>query len=164
MESTDYFAYGSNMSVESMSSVCAAARFIGPARLSGYRMAFSRRSIVSGTGVADIVAEVGAEVWGALYVVGPGDLEQLDRKEGRGFAYERIEVLVSVLDHATRPAIAYSVITKEPGEICPSAEYMRLLIAGASERGLPSEYVSSLHSLALRSDRVTPTLPPDHHL
>jgi gamma-glutamylcyclotransferase len=150
MESIDYFAYGSNMSVGSMRSVCAAAQFIGPARLSEYRIAFSRRSIVSGTGVADIVAEAGAEVWGALYAVGTGDLEQLDRKEGRGFAYERIEVPVSLLDHATRPAIAYSVITKEPGEVCPSAEYMRLLIAGASERGLPEGYVSALRDLGVR--------------
>jgi gamma-glutamylcyclotransferase len=150
MESTDYFAYGSNMSVGSMRSVCAAARFIGPASLSGYRMTFSRRSIVSGTGVADIVAEPGAEVWGALYAVGPGELEQLDRKEGRGFAYERVEVLVRGLDHATRPAIAYSVIAKEPGEICPSAEYMRLLIAGASERGLPAGYIASLRGIAVR--------------
>jgi gamma-glutamylcyclotransferase len=150
MDSSKYFAYASNMAVESMLATCGGARFLGAARLPGHRLAFSRRSVLTGTGVADIPADPTAEVWGALYAVGSGDLEQLDRKEGRGFAYERCEVLVRTVDETPHAAIAYSVIAKEPVEIRPSEHYMRLMISGAGECSLPAGYIASLLDVAAR--------------
>lgn len=149
METIEYFAYGSNMSSESMRAICATERFLSPARLAGHRLAFSRRSVLTATGVADIVADPDCDVWGALYTIDLSELERLDRKEGLGFAYERREVVVRTRDGTALQAIAYSVIAKQAEEVCPSVQYVRLLLAGAAERSLPAEYISSLQALAV---------------
>jgi gamma-glutamylcyclotransferase len=131
-----YFAYGSNMARGAMPE----ARFVGPARLDGYRLALTRRSIRWQAGVLDIVAAPGQSVWGALFEMDGTDLERLDAKEGAGFAYRRIEV---VLEDGTS-ASAYEVIDKEPVEVPPAAEYVALVLAGARECGLPGDWVREL--------------------
>lgn len=132
------------MSEAVMRASAPAHRFLGAARLAGYRLAFTRRSVITGTGVADIVRDADASVWGALYVLGPRDLEQLDRKEGLGSAYVRETVSVTLGEDAAHRAVLYTVRVKVPVEIQPSAEYLRLLLDGAAERGLPEPYIASL--------------------
>jgi gamma-glutamylcyclotransferase len=130
------FAYGSNMASAEMEAWCPEHRYLGPARLDGYRIELRRRSIRWGGGAADIVAAPGESVWGVLYEVAGEDLDRLDEKEGEGFAYRRREVEV---DHRGEPraAVAYEVIDKEPEQVEPSPEYRELLRAAARERGLP---------------------------
>src|ERR1700691_1628008 len=144
-----YFAYGSNMAGPVMESACAEHRFLGPARLPGYRFAFMRRSVRTGTGVADIVPDPHGSVWGSLYELERDRLGALDRKETLGSAYEHLDVVVLTADGASHSAMAYSVIAKEPVEICPSLAYVRGLVQGARERSLPEEYVASLQALVL---------------
>ena len=74
-----------------------------------------------------------------------GALDALDRKEGAGFAYRRVDLEVE-LEGESRRAIAYEVERKEPQEVAPTADYLRLLVAGAAERGLPHEYVEAIGS------------------
>ena len=128
-----YFAYGSNMA--------SAEGFVRAARLDGYRLALTRRSIRWQAGVLDIVAAEGRHVWGALYEV--PDLARLDEREGAGFAYRRVEV---ALDEGER-AIAYEVIDKEPEPVPPAPEYAELVLTGARERGLPEEWRAELREL-----------------
>jgi gamma-glutamylcyclotransferase (GGCT)/AIG2-like uncharacterized protein YtfP len=144
-----YFAYASNMSAEVIDAACGANRFLAPARLPGHRLAFTRRSVLSGTGVAVVVADPGSEVWGALYELESRALERLDRKEGRGFAYRRRAVTVVAVDGTPHRAVAYSVISREPVEIRPSPSYLQGLLAGAGERSLPGEYIASLEALLI---------------
>jgi gamma-glutamylcyclotransferase (GGCT)/AIG2-like uncharacterized protein YtfP len=148
MDTIEYFAYGSNMASATMRAICATERFCGPARLSGRRLAFTRRSVRSSSGVADIVRDRDRDVWGALYTVGASELEVLDHKEGRGVAYEREDVIVHDGDGGERRVMVYSVIAKRAVEVCPSQDYMRLLIAGGVERSLPADYVAGLRDLA----------------
>jgi gamma-glutamylcyclotransferase len=147
VEAADYFAYGANMSAVMMHANCPEHRFLGPALLAGHRLAFTRRSVRTGTGVADVIADAGSGVWGALYRLSPGDLEQLDRKEGAGAAYVHKTVSVRGAGGAARSALLYTVHVKEPAEVQPGAAYVRLLIDGARERGLPESYVASLELL-----------------
>ena len=84
-----YFAYGSNMDEGEIRAHCPSARYLGAALLQSHRLAFTRRSIRSASGVADVLAAPGQEVWGALYELDEKDLDALDAKEGRGFAYAR---------------------------------------------------------------------------
>jgi gamma-glutamylcyclotransferase len=130
------FAYGSNMAGSEMEAWCPRHRYLGPARLDGFRVEFRRRSIRWAGGAADIVPAAGESVWGALYEVPEGELDRLDRKEGEGFAYRRRAVEV---EHRGEPraAVAYEVIDKEPDEVEPTPEYLELLRAAARERGLP---------------------------
>jgi len=131
-----YFAYGSNMARGAMPE----ARLMGPARIHGYRLALTRRSIRWQAGVLDIVAAPGESLWGALFELDDDDLARLDAKEGAGFAYRRIEVDLE----DGRRAIAYEVIDKEPVEVPPAPEYSALVLAGARECGLLDDWVSEL--------------------
>ncbi len=143
----EYFAYGTNMSGEVMRARCPGHRFLGAAVLPAHRLAFSRRSVITGTGVADIVVDPDGEVWGALYELGERDLGRLDIKEGFGFAYVRTMLAVTTAEGAVHRAVAYTVRTREPAEVRPSAEYLERLIEGARERLLPGRYVDSLRRL-----------------
>ncbi len=147
---TKYFAYGSNMSAQVMQAASPGHRALGRARLPGHRLAFTRRSVRTGSGVADVVGDPQNTVWGVLYELADGDLETLDRKEGAGWAYERQEIRVYGEDGSPHDAVAYVVIEKSSEQIPPSGEYAQQLIAAARERGLPEDYValSSLCSAA----------------
>ncbi len=144
-----HFAYGSNMAGPVMDSACAEHRFLGPARLPGYRLAFMRRSVRTGTGVADVVPDPHNSVWGALYELERDRLGALDRKETLGSAYEHLDVVVLTDDGVSHRAMAYSVIAKEPVEVRPSLAYVQGLVQGARERALPADYVASLQAFVL---------------
>ncbi len=143
---TQYFAYGSNMARAVMQEACPQHRYLGRARLPGHRLAFTRRSVRTGTGVADVVADSQREVWGALYTLDGADLETLDRKEGAGWAYERTSVRVYADGGAAHDAAAYVVLVRSPAEIPPSAAYARGLIEAARARALPDHYIEALSS------------------
>lgn len=142
-----YFAYGSNMAGPVMEAACTEHRFLGPARLPDYKFAFMRRSVRTGTGVADIVPDPGGSVWGALYELERERLGALDRKETLGSAYEHLDVVVLTDDEVSHSVMAYSVIAKEPAEVRPSLTYVQGLLQGARERSLPDDYVAYLQTL-----------------
>lgn len=137
------FAYGSNMAAEEMAAFAPDARLVGPARLPGFRLELRRRSVRWGGGAADIVESAGETVWGVVYEL--ADVDELDRKEGAGFAYRRREVEVD-LDGRPALALAYEVIDKEPREVPPTPEYAAVLVRAARERGLPLDWLRELEA------------------
>jgi gamma-glutamylcyclotransferase len=143
-----YFAYASNMAAETMARLCPGHRFAGVAELRGHRLAFTSRSVRTGTGVADIVAAAGHSVWGVLYELDAAMLAALDEKEGNGWAYERrrVEVRRDGEDRAL-DALAYSVIARETADVRPSREYLQGLLGAARERALPDSYVTALAAM-----------------
>jgi gamma-glutamylcyclotransferase (GGCT)/AIG2-like uncharacterized protein YtfP len=143
-----YFAYGSNMASEVIVRACPRHRFSGVARLDRHRLAFTRRSIRTGTGVADVVPAENESVFGVLYEVDEQELAALDRKEGYGWAYIRITRPVVV--EAGGPdqiAAIYTVRVKELAEVRPSRQYLDRLIAAGCERRLPEEYIDKLETM-----------------
>jgi gamma-glutamylcyclotransferase len=155
-----YFAYGSNMAGPVMQAACAEHCFLGPARLPGYRFAFMRRSVRTGTGVADILPDPEGSVWGALYELEHERMGALDVKETLGSAYEHLEVVVLTGDGAAHGAMAYSVIAKEPVEVRPSLAYVQGLVQGARERSLPADYLAALQALILEWELEPPLGEP----
>ena len=143
-----YFAYGSNMDPDQMGERCPSARFVGPARLVDFRLAFTRESEVNypGSGVADVLAAPGSVVWGAVYSVDDADLGALDRLEGAGVAYARKQVDVVDEKGDTVAAVTYVVVRKSDREFRPTAEYMSRVIGGARACGLGRDYVELLES------------------
>jgi len=140
-----YFAYGSNMAASVMERACPGHRCLGRASLPGYRVAFTRRSVRSGTGVADIVPSEAGEVWGMVYELDTAHLDTLDRKEGNGWAYRREPLRVRAShDGAEHDALAYRVISPRADEVAPSAQYLHDLLDAARARELPDAYVASL--------------------
>jgi gamma-glutamylcyclotransferase (GGCT)/AIG2-like uncharacterized protein YtfP len=153
MPTLRYFAYGRNMAASAMALACPGHRYLGPAQLRDHRLAFTRRSLRTGTGVADAIEAAGEHVWGALYELQEADLAALDEKEGNGWAYERRSVRVAVGAGAELlEAFAYRVIEPDGAHIQPSPEYREALLTGARERGLPSGYVKALAALAAFAD------------
>jgi gamma-glutamylcyclotransferase (GGCT)/AIG2-like uncharacterized protein YtfP len=146
-----YFAYGSNIQAVEVDG--RHARILGVARLDDHRLAFTRRSVRTGTGVADVVPAPGESVWGALYELDPDQAAALDAKEGLGWAYGRVSRRVRTEGGEHVDAFLYTVLEKEPQEVPPSEAYLAGLLRGARDRGLPPDYVHTLETLQVPRDR-----------
>jgi gamma-glutamylcyclotransferase (GGCT)/AIG2-like uncharacterized protein YtfP len=140
-----YFAYGANLDLRRFRRRCPGANVLGRARLPDYQLAFTRYSRAEKGGVADIVPEPGAEVWGALYEIDASCFAPLDDYEGAPRAYRR-ETL-RVVDDAGTEREAFVYIANKTGEFAPSRAYLSQITRGAREHELPEEYVRTLESV-----------------
>jgi gamma-glutamylcyclotransferase (GGCT)/AIG2-like uncharacterized protein YtfP len=137
-----YFAYGSNMDMRRFRRRCPDATVAGRASLRGYRLGFTRYSSAEKGGVADIVAEPDAVVWGALYEIDESCFAALDDYEGAPRAYRRETVRVLDDGGAEREAVAY--VANKTGEFAPSRQYLAQIVQGARDHELPDDYVRGL--------------------
>ena len=138
------------MASDVMADWCAEHRFVGPARLDGFRLLFLRRSVRWKAGAADVVPDDGAATWGALYELSAADLDALDEKEFApqgGYRRRTVEVEANGERHE---AVTYEVVEKAPHELAPKQEYIDLLVRGAQERGLPEDWITVLRELPRR--------------
>jgi hypothetical protein len=147
---------------------------MGRARLDGWRLVFSHRSEQRRGGLADIVqlgsvqdnasfdpdglhragpAPPLSPVWGVLWQVTDRDRQALHKKEGyapdkprEAWVYSPVAVDVLLTGNVTRriSAFAYAVVAKSIGSIPPYHTYLNLLLSGARENDLPSDYVREL--------------------
>jgi hypothetical protein len=146
-----YFAYGSNMET---------ATFRGrrgvrptralPARAAGWRLVLDKPPMIPiGHAVANIVPEPGAVVLGVLYEISPADLSHVELTEGVLIGnYRRVEFTAETLATPgfTTPAVSLTSDRRDP-TCLPSDRYMRCVIAGAEEHGLPEAYVTFLRGV-----------------
>jgi gamma-glutamylcyclotransferase (GGCT)/AIG2-like uncharacterized protein YtfP len=137
-----YFAYGSNLHLRMFRRRCPGAVVRGRARLPGYRLAFTRYNRTRKGGVADIVPEPEAEVWGALYEIDRACLAALDDYEHVPRAYRREAVRVEDDAGAAHEAFAY--LANQTGHFAPSKQYLGVIVQGARDHGLPEAYIASL--------------------
>jgi gamma-glutamylcyclotransferase (GGCT)/AIG2-like uncharacterized protein YtfP len=145
-----YFAYGSNMARDVIATLSPRHRFLGVARLADYRLAFTRRSVKTGSGVADVVQAPGQAVWGALYEIADEELAAIDRKEGHDWAYVRARLPVQLAgDSRERIATLYTVRSKVSPEVPPSRQYLDRIIEAARERELPDQYVRQIAAVRI---------------
>lgn len=154
MEPVLYFAYGSNMDTATLGGrrgVALGASGVGCAR--GWKLALDKPSLLgTGEGVATIVADPRAEVWGVLYEMSSHDFEHLSLTEGvRIDHYACVEIDVT----ATSPwsqeetllrAISFTSNHRD-ASLRPSRRYMDLLLRGAAEHGLPAEWIEMLKAV-----------------
>jgi gamma-glutamylcyclotransferase (GGCT)/AIG2-like uncharacterized protein YtfP len=87
----------------------------------------------------------GSDVWGVLYEVEESDLEAMDRGENVPAAYRRQDVTVVDEQGKERRAITY--VANGTGDFEPHPDYLRTIIRGAEDRGLPDEYIHSLKGI-----------------
>jgi gamma-glutamylcyclotransferase len=150
-----YFAYASNMAPEVIAPLCPQHRYLGVARLPDHRLGFTRRSVRTGTGVADVLQARGDMVWGVLYEISDDELAAIDRKEGYDWAYTRVELPVQLGGGGPAcMAVTYIVRSKEPVEVPPSKRYLGRIIAAARQRGLPDAYVRRLEAVSAAGNDV----------
>ena len=136
-----YFAYGSNMDVAQMRVRCPGSQVLGTARLDGFRFRINRR------GVATVVAEAGAVVWGVLWDLTQEDERTLDGHEGvPSGLYFKDEVRVDAPSCQGLSdgigVLTYIAADSRPG--VARAGYLERIIEAALHHGLPQEYAEEL--------------------
>ncbi|CZT19508.1 uncharacterized protein RCC_05359 [Ramularia collo-cygni] len=161
-EASIYFGYGSNLWMQQMKQRCPTSKYLGIARLNGYRWIIYER------GYANIVEvskeersqkhDYSHEVWGLVYSLEPSDEEGLDGNEGIPYAYtkEHLECDFFEAKDGKKPDI-----TDDPQEVemlayinlrltapsHPKKEYiyrMNMGIEDALEKGVPRAYVDKV--------------------
>jgi gamma-glutamylcyclotransferase len=146
-----YFAYGSNMETATLRGRrgIAVVRAL-PARAFGWRVVFDKPGIVSvGHGFGNIVRDEAAEALGVAYELPVAEMEHLDLTEGVLIGnYRRVEIPVETLAPPATPIVAHAFVSeKRDPSLQPSVRYMGCVIAGATEHGLPAEYVEFLRGV-----------------
>jgi gamma-glutamylcyclotransferase (GGCT)/AIG2-like uncharacterized protein YtfP len=145
MSRVTYFAYGANLDFRRFRRRCPGATVLGRARLADYRLAFTRYSRAEKGGVADIVAEPGASVWGVLYEIDESSFRELDQYEGAPRAYRRETMPVIDEGGSEREAVVY--VANKTGDFAPSRAYLAQITRGAREHGLPEDYVQDVEAV-----------------
>ena len=120
-----YFAYGSNLDAEQMRTRCPEARLLGPAALSGHRLAFTGHSATWGGAVATLCADPQRHVAGLLWSLSDADLEHLDRREGYPTVYQRRPLRVQRPGGLEEEALVYLKVDARPAR--PTEAYLALI-------------------------------------
>jgi gamma-glutamylcyclotransferase (GGCT)/AIG2-like uncharacterized protein YtfP len=152
-----YFAYGSNMQSATLRGRRGIAyRRALPGRLDGWRLVLDKPPLIPiGGSFANVIPDSTVAVHGVLFEITEDDLAHLDLTEGVFIGnYERVRVTVWPLLPADAEAIVAYTLTSErrdPKRL-PTQRYMRLLIDGAEEHGLPADYIARLRSVPVREE------------
>lgn len=167
-----YFAYGSNMLAERLVRRCASACPVGRGTLVGFGVAFSKRGrdgtgkatlIAADENPAAVIASGGPAVaHGVVYRLSCEDLTVLDRVEGRGLGYHRIDVIKVALGSLGEPVDVTTYIAEpsyRDSSLTPFDWYRDLVVAGAVQHGLPPAYCAWLasHPATPDADTMRPT-------
>lgn len=149
-----YFSYGSNMN----RAILTGRRGLHPQAsavgwLDDHRLCFNLPVGPGERGVANLEPERGARTCGVLHLLTPEGCDRLDRTEGVHVGvYRRVPVAVRA-DPGERVVAAFTyrssrtVLGRKP-----SPRYMRLLLDGAAEHGLPGDWVQFLEGFELAVD------------
>ncbi len=145
-----YFAYGSNLSQPRMLARLPQAVYLGVARLPGYQFQLNKRG-ADDSAKANIIMsdDPDASVYGVLYLMGDDEKLLLDSLEGEGYRSE--EVAVEGPENTILDAFAYIALEPVIGLI-PYDWYLRHIIHGAKQSGLPQAYVYQLKQTGTQRD------------
>ena len=140
-----YFAYGSNLYWPQMHKRCPSSRFVCAARLNDYQFGITRHSRLRECGTANVFPVKGQGVWGAVYDVSDADLNVMDSFED---GYRREILMINPIDNSSEPLDALVYVAEiETNVPLPSAEYKRLILAGAKHWRLPEAYLTMLEAI-----------------
>ena len=163
MSTTWYFAYGSNMQIDTLCGrrglVCHRAL---AARARGWRVVFDKPPLLPiGESFANLIPDPEAEAFGVLYEIDAAELAHIDVTEGVLIGnYDRVEIAAEPLsDRQATSLTAHTLISERRNPaLRPSERYMALLIAGAREHGLPEHYIAALESVPARQESARASL------
>ncbi|RMY70209.1 hypothetical protein D0863_05936 [Hortaea werneckii] len=158
-----YFGYGSNLWKAQMQSRCPTSKYLGIARLNGYRWIINKRGYANVVETEcekkDDAHSYDDEVWGLVYSLEQEDEDRLDGNEGVPVAYTKEDLTVdywpakkdgSAPDTEEKPAQTEMLVyinreLTKPHE--PKEEYiyrMNMGIKDALKEGMPQGYVDDV--------------------
>ncbi len=115
-------------------------------RLENYELVFNKKAR-GGSATANIRPAVGQSVQGILYRIPEAAFRNLDRFEGAPQHYRRIEVNLTDGSGDKITAQAY-IATKVEKGLRPSPHYLKTILDGAAEHGLPPDYMQQIKEAA----------------
>lgn len=140
-----YFAYGCNMDADLLAGVVGAPLAEGwPARLNGWRLAFNLAEAEGKPAVvANLVRDEPCVTYGVVYRLPRETLASLDAFEGVPDHYRRATLWVEPCGRRARQAAL--VYLGQPAWVVeegrPDSRYLELIVGGARQHQLPSDYV-----------------------
>lgn len=149
-----YLAYGSNMLTERLRCRCPSATPVGTALIENHGLEFTKPSLDQ-SGKATLAADAfqGARTPGVLFEISKSELPSLDRAEGAGQGYDRLDAF-EVLWTGTGEQVAATtyLATETMPHLKPYDWYLALVIAGAHEHGLDRAHIEMLGRTDYRID------------
>ncbi len=135
-----YFAYGSNMNLDTMISRCGKNNFVGfGAYLNDYNFYFYSR------GYANIKPVKPSIVQGVLYKINQQCLNGLDRAEGYPNLYQR--QTVKIKNRLGDFDAQVYIVQNDNTTGFPTETYFNTVIDGAIQYGLPNDYTQNIYKL-----------------
>lgn len=133
-----YFAYGSNMNHKQMEKRCPNSKFIETADIQKYRLVFDGYSNFWKCSIANIVPSGASMMYGGLFEIDDMDLKILDGYEGYPNYYDR--ELVEAIGSNNEVYESWVYIKDEEKKGKPSIKYIKTVLDGAEDCGLPQDY------------------------
>ncbi|XP_055592772.1 gamma-glutamylcyclotransferase-like [Uranotaenia lowii] len=154
----NYFAFGSNLYSKRIHMGSPSAVRNGIGYLEGYRLDFFHYAARWRGAPATIVESEGHRVWGALWQINTTNLPDLDKQEGvHNQVYKALTLPVHLPNGNTIECRVYQLVKNppvqdfeeadRPFERQPSQSYMKYIVSGAIETGLPEDYVQILKAV-----------------
>ncbi len=145
---TDYFAYGSNLSLIQIARRCPGTEIIGRATLASHRLIFPIQSEDWLGGVASFEPAQGHRVEGMIYRLNDDHIAALDTYEAvEEGLYTKESVTVITPDQCVVEAMTYVAVPHPEGPFAPSIQYLNTILSGAADHGFPQDYIDWLLSI-----------------
>jgi gamma-glutamylcyclotransferase len=143
-----YFAFGSNLKAKRMHICNPTAVLVCAAKLLNHELVFLGNDSKLWKGApASVVPVKGSVVWGAVWSLHQSEVKNLDEQEAVHLGiYNRTDVNVITADGENIQCITYQKADSLIPHL-PSPHYMRVIIEGAQEVGLPQEYIDKLQTV-----------------
>lgn len=147
-----YLAYGSNMLIARLRRRAPSAARLGITCLPGYELRFSKKS-TDGSAKCDLRRNTasGTIAYGVVFTIDDRDIPELDDAEGCDRGYRKDTFAVEVEGHGLLDAVAYIAERSTPDSL-PYDWYVKLVLAGAIEHGLPDDYRAAIAATPSRPD------------
>lgn len=146
-----YFAYGSNMYTARLARRVPSATPVGPAWLDGHRLYWHLVGN-DGSGKCNVVIahEPEAHVHGVLFELDAARLDRLHAAEGP--AYDFVELGVGQAMGSVTAAIYRGRADWLDDRLLPFDWYRDFVVAGATEHGLPADWIAALAAVSTSAD------------
>ena len=139
------------MLVERLQARCPSAKLLGVGEARGYELKFSKKSKDgSGKAMPFETGQSNTSIHGVLFEIAKADLGELDKAEGKGYGYDRVNDFTVVMgEQATARDVTTYIANADYIDtgLQPFDWYLALVLAGAHQQALPAEYIETLRKV-----------------
>lgn len=158
------FGYGSNLCIDRLDDRLGgpgSAVYVGTGYLPGYALRFHKRSqdsrgdpLPSGKGNAAKTGHAADRVWGVVFSIDIARVASLDDAEGLGNGYRLQSLPIRVGDTVAMADVYVAELDYIDDALTPYDWYRRLVVGGARNWPIPTDYVDSIEAGPSRPDPV----------